>query len=170
MRDDTLEGRHDGTDQLRADDAQTERADDASEASSAARDVSDQTEGGAPSLHRRGTRERLRGLHNKRTTECDGPAVRGSVTRRNPRATATPAPLSVLCATAPTSVASEIVSGQRRGHHPQLIRRPDGRYEVRCRECLTRQGDAGLPIGIGVPIANRAEAEMIARNHQTRAA
>jgi len=49
------------------------------------------------------------------------------------------------------------------------MRRPDGRYEVRCRDC-ERRVDRPLPIGIGVPIANRFEAESILKNHKGRAA
>jgi hypothetical protein len=47
------DGPGDGTDRLRADDAQTEGPYDASEASRAASDVYDQTQGGALPLHRR---------------------------------------------------------------------------------------------------------------------
>ena len=48
-----LEGPGDGSDQRRADDAQVELPYDASEASRAATDVYDQSEGGALPLHRR---------------------------------------------------------------------------------------------------------------------
>jgi len=54
-------------------------------------------------------------------------------------------------------------------HRPQLMQRPDGRYEVRCGEC-ERRIDRPLPVGIGVPITNRFEAESILRNHGGRAA
>jgi len=49
----------------------------------------------------------------------------------------------------------------------QVIRRPDGRYEVCCKECEQREVQT-RPIGIGVPIASRFEAESIWRNHGRR--
>jgi hypothetical protein len=49
------------------------------------------------------------------------------------------------------------------------MERPDGRWEVRCRDCEQRV-DQSLPLGIGVPIADRFEAESILRNHARRAA
>ena len=53
----------------------------------------------------------------------------------------------------------------RSGHQPRLVVRPDGRFEVQCPECVAGQRGGGLPIGIGLPVSNRAEAEGIARNH-----
>ena len=49
-------------------------------------------------------------------------------------------------------------------HHPELVGRADGRWMVRCRQCETRR-DQTTPIGIGVPIVNRFEAESISTNH-----
>jgi hypothetical protein len=50
------------------------------------------------------------------------------------------------------------------GHQARLVKLGDGRYTVRCRNC--EQGQArSVPVGIGVPISNRFEAESIARNH-----
>ena len=52
---------------------------------------------------------------------------------------------------------------------PKLVQRPDGRYEIRCPQC-ERMGSGSRPIGIGLPVTSRAEAESIARNHAGRAA
>ena len=49
-------------------------------------------------------------------------------------------------------------------HHPKLIHRNDGRWEVRCRQCQQNHQQT-TPIGIGIPISNMVEAESIARNH-----
>jgi hypothetical protein len=49
-------------------------------------------------------------------------------------------------------------------HQPRLIYHQDGRWEVRCLDCQ-RAHDSATPIGIGMPIVNRDEAEAIARNH-----
>jgi hypothetical protein len=56
-------------------------------------------------------------------------------------------------------------------HSPRLVIRSDGRYEIRCPQCeyLGRTGQP-WPLGIGMPITDRAEAESIARNHAGRAA
>ena len=56
-----------------------------------------------------------------------------------------------------------------KGHKPRLVRRRDGRFEVRCRECERIVGQS-RPLGIGMPITNRREAEFIVRNHTGRAA
>jgi hypothetical protein len=61
------------------------------------------------------------------------------------------------------------VAVSRRGHHPRLVHRPDGRFEVQCPQCQ-QVGEESRPIGIDMPITNRAEAEDIARNHVRRAA
>lgn len=59
------EGAGDGSDQRRADDAQTEAPHDAREASRAATDVYDQTEGGAlPSIGAWATRSRITGCNS----------------------------------------------------------------------------------------------------------
>jgi hypothetical protein len=47
-----------------------------------------------------------------------------------------------------------------RPHRPWLVQLPDGRWEVRCGECLQP-----TPIGIGLPVTNRLEAERIFANH-----
>jgi hypothetical protein len=73
------------------------------------------------------------------------------------------------CATSATPVACKTVSRQgSKGHHPRLANRADGRFEVQCPQCWM-QREGGRPMGIGVPIVNRAEAEMIVRNHSDRA-
>lgn len=55
-------------------------------------------------------------------------------------------------------------------HDPRLLPRSDGRFEVRCLQCQ-RNGDlTALPVGIGIPITNRDEAEAIVRNHSGRTA
>ena len=55
-------------------------------------------------------------------------------------------------------------------HDPRLLHRPDGRFEVRCLQCQ-RNGDlTALPVGIGIPITGRDEAEAIVRNHLARTA
>ena len=51
-----------------------------------------------------------------------------------------------------------------RPHRPSLTRRPDGRFEVRCGDCLARRDEAP-PIGIGIPVAREYEAVEILRNH-----
>jgi len=48
------------------------------------------------------------------------------------------------------------------GHQPELLRRADGRWEVRCPQC---QQAEMAPVGISLPIVNRAEAESILQNH-----
>ena len=53
----------------------------------------------------------------------------------------------------------------RRTHKPELKLRTDGRWEVRCAECECRV-DQSLPVGIGVPITNKFEAQSILRNHE----
>jgi len=55
-----------------------------------------------------------------------------------------------------------------RQHAPRLVSRPDGRWEIRCPQCERMEDQS--PIGIGMPIANRIEAESIVRNHTRRAA
>lgn len=79
------------------------------------------------------------------------------------------APLLALLDAMAMSMA--MAATQRRDRHdPRLLERPDGRFEVRCLQC-DRNGDpASLPIGIGMPIANRVEAESILRNHAARTA
>jgi hypothetical protein len=56
------------------------------------------------------------------------------------------------------------MTGERAGHQPRLVRLTDGRYVVRCEQCERGTG-VSVPIGIGVPISNRFEAESIFRNH-----
>jgi hypothetical protein len=64
---------------------------------------------------------------------------------------------------------AETPPGLRNKHSPRLFKRPDGRFEIRCHQC-ERMEDQAPPIGIGMPITNRTEAESIARNHGGRAA
>ena len=52
-------------------------------------------------------------------------------------------------------------------HSPKLVHRWDDRWEIRCPQCEGMVGDA-MPIGIGLPVTNRAEAESMARNHARR--
>jgi hypothetical protein len=66
----------------------------------------------------------------------------------------------------PCSLASYVMA---KSHEPVIERCPDGQWIVRCRECEQRK-DIPLPIGLGTPIANRHEAEMILANHRRRAA
>ena len=47
---------------------------------------------------------------------------------------------------------------------PTLLLRNDGRWEVRCPQCGVSHAEA-TPIGIGLPIVSRVEAEWIKRNH-----
>jgi hypothetical protein len=54
-------------------------------------------------------------------------------------------------------------------HTPKVVQRADGRYEVHCPQC-ERMREKPRPIGIGLPITNRAEAEAIVRNHSGKAA
>jgi hypothetical protein len=61
------------------------------------------------------------------------------------------------------------VSENQAGHQPQLVKLADERYAVRCQQCELRS-DEDVPIGIGVPISSRAEAEAILRNHADWAA
>ena len=49
-------------------------------------------------------------------------------------------------------------------HRPQLVTRSDGRYEVRCNDCLTRAAEP-VPIGIGLPVRSRIQALEMLRNH-----
>jgi hypothetical protein len=56
-----------------------------------------------------------------------------------------------------------------RKHSPRIVQRPDGRWEVQCSDCQRRTVEQP-PVGIGLPILNRSEAEAIARNHQQRVA
>jgi hypothetical protein len=48
--------------------------------------------------------------------------------------------------------------------HPRLVLREHRRWEVRCPDCQRSQ-DGARPIGIGIPIVNRFEAEGVVRNH-----
>jgi hypothetical protein len=59
---------------------------------------------------------------------------------------------------------AETPPGFSNKHSPRLVNRPDGRFEIRCPQC-ERMDDQAPPIGIGLPIANRTQAESIARNH-----
>ena len=51
-------------------------------------------------------------------------------------------------------------------HHPTLVQLADGRFEVRCRQC--RVGAEPAPIGIGIPVSGRFEAEAILINHASQ--
>ena len=52
-------------------------------------------------------------------------------------------------------------------HHPEVVQRPDGRFEVRCPEC-SRDSLEPVPVGIGVAIADEKAARLIRTNHLTR--
>ena len=62
-----------------------------------------------------------------------------------------------------------VSDGRARKHNPRLTLLPDGRYEVRCPECWASR-DSPPPIGIGVPITSRLEAEAIFGTTRTWAA
>lgn len=49
-------------------------------------------------------------------------------------------------------------------HHPQVIPKEGGRWVVECPECR-RDHTTSLPVGIGLPVDDRAVAEMIRDNH-----
>jgi len=49
-------------------------------------------------------------------------------------------------------------------HHPKVQRRSDGRWKIRCPECLGRRDEAP-PVGIGIPISGEFEARYIQQNH-----
>lgn len=51
-------------------------------------------------------------------------------------------------------------------HQPRIIRRRDGRWEIECGECTTFEEI--VPVGIGLPIRDRDEAEQIRDNHVRR--
>ena len=53
-------------------------------------------------------------------------------------------------------------------HHPELVRRTDGRWEVVCPEC--DRGRDPVPIGIRLPIADVDIAALIRDNHRGVAA
>lgn len=61
---------------------------------------------------------------------------------------------------------AHVTTSWTRQHAPTLVRRPDGRYEVRCPECQTR--GSVPPVGIGLPVNDRHEAERIVLNHSGR--
>jgi len=52
-------------------------------------------------------------------------------------------------------------------HHPQLYRRADGRFEIRCEDCAARS-DEPPPIGLGLAVTARKEAIEMLRNHAER--
>ena len=54
-------------------------------------------------------------------------------------------------------------------HHPTVSERPDRTWVVECPQC---RGDAGssVPVGIGMPLADRDTAERLRQNHAARPA
>jgi hypothetical protein len=50
------------------------------------------------------------------------------------------------------------------GHHPRIVHRHDGRWEIQCNECQRPHGES-TPLGIGMPIAGEAEARCMMENH-----
>ena len=50
-------------------------------------------------------------------------------------------------------------------HHPSVVRRKDGRWEVRCPHCLLQTETEALPIGIGLPLESEFAARMLQENH-----
>jgi len=70
---------------------------------------------------------------------------------------------------ATSSVVSPVHMPTITEHRPKVIQRRDGRFEIRCPQCERIRSEP-RPIGIGLPVTNRAEAESIARNHAGRAA
>jgi hypothetical protein len=55
-------------------------------------------------------------------------------------------------------------SGVRSPHHPRIVHHPDGPWVVECRQCRDDRSSA-VPIGIGLPLADRLTAERLAENH-----
>jgi hypothetical protein len=51
-----------------------------------------------------------------------------------------------------------------RQHHPQITRRADDRWTIRCPECEQNPFDA-IPIGIAMPLETLHMAELILTNH-----
>jgi hypothetical protein len=54
--------------------------------------------------------------------------------------------------------------GVRSPHHPRIVHRPDGPWVVECRQCRD-DNSASMPIGIGLPLADRLTAERLVENH-----
>lgn len=52
----------------------------------------------------------------------------------------------------------------KRVHHPDIVQRQDGRWEVTCRDCTGR--DEPVPVGIGLPVADPEVAAQIRDNHR----
>ena len=52
-------------------------------------------------------------------------------------------------------------------HHPEVLKLGDGRWIVRCPQCL-RAGKTETPIGIGTPLESEYEAQLIRDNHLSR--
>jgi len=52
-------------------------------------------------------------------------------------------------------------------HHPTIAQRPDRRWVVECPQCRSDRSSS-LPIGIGMPLADRHTAERLRENHATR--
>ena len=52
-------------------------------------------------------------------------------------------------------------------HHPEVVRRDDGRWEVRCPDC-TQSAEEAVPIGIGLAVGDPTMAAMIRANHLIR--
>ena len=51
-------------------------------------------------------------------------------------------------------------------HQPQIVER-DGGWTVECRQCRLDRTNS-LPVGIGLSVATKAVAQMLAENHRGR--
>ena len=67
-----------------------------------------------------------------------------------------------------TASISAVVIPRPTSHHPKLVQRLDGRWEIRCPQC--ERNSEPPPIGIDDPVANKFEAESMLQNHSGRAA
>jgi hypothetical protein len=52
-----------------------------------------------------------------------------------------------------------------RPHQPCIIERPDQTWVIECRQCREDKVSS-VPIGIGMPLSDRATAERLAENHR----
>jgi hypothetical protein len=50
-------------------------------------------------------------------------------------------------------------------HNPRVVRGPDDSWLVECRECRADK-TTEVPIGIGMPLADRLTADRLAENHR----
>jgi hypothetical protein len=50
-------------------------------------------------------------------------------------------------------------------HHPQVVRRNDGRWVLNCPECQLESTNRTVPIGIGLPVESEYIAMRLRENH-----